>query len=209
MRITGQLVDALTGAHLWADRFDGALEEVFELQDQVTASVVGAMALKLEQAEINRSKRKPTESLDAYDYYLRGMASHYLATRAGCDDALRFFYKAIDLDPDFAAAHGWAAVCYNARKQSGWIAVGVATGLRSAISGLTHRSKPSSYSITPSARSRSDVDTSMPSALAVLRLTIVSNLVARSTGKSFGFAPFRILSTKVAARRNMSVKLIP
>ena len=68
VRITAQLIDATTGAHIWADRFDGALEDIFDLQDQVTASVVGAIAPKLERAEIERAKRKPTESLDAYDY---------------------------------------------------------------------------------------------------------------------------------------------
>ena len=67
VRITGQLIDASTGAHLWADRFDGGLEDIFDLQDQMTASVVGAIAPKLEQAEIERAKRKPTENLDAYD----------------------------------------------------------------------------------------------------------------------------------------------
>ena len=77
VRITGQLIDAATGAHLWADRFDGELEDIFDLQDQVTASVVGAIAPKLEQAEIERAKRKPTESLDAYDYFLRGMAAFH------------------------------------------------------------------------------------------------------------------------------------
>jgi TolB-like protein len=71
VRITGQLIDATTGAHLWAERFDGGLEDIFELQDQVTSSVVGAISPKLEQAEIERAKRKPTESLDAYDYFLR------------------------------------------------------------------------------------------------------------------------------------------
>ena len=70
VRITGQLIDSSTGMHLWADRFDGALEDIFDLQDQVTASVVGAISPKLEQAEIERAKRKPTSSLDAYDYYL-------------------------------------------------------------------------------------------------------------------------------------------
>ena len=74
VRITGQLIDTSTGAHLWADRFDGVLEDVFDLQDQVTSSVVGAIAPKLEEAEIERSRRKPTESLDAYDFYLRGLA---------------------------------------------------------------------------------------------------------------------------------------
>ena len=101
VRITGQLIDASTGAHLWADRFDGALEDIFDLQDQVTASVVGAIAPKLEQAEIERAKRKPTESLDAYDYYLRGMASFHQWTREGNNEALPLFYKAIELDPRF------------------------------------------------------------------------------------------------------------
>ena len=75
IRITGQLIDTTTGAHIWADRIDGGVEDIFSLQDQVTASVVGAIAPKLEQAEIDRAKRKSTGSLDAYDYYLRGMAN--------------------------------------------------------------------------------------------------------------------------------------
>src|SRR5215469_1221896 len=77
VRIIGQLIDTATGAHLWADRFDGRLEDIFDLQDQVTASVVGAIAPTLEKAEIERAKRKPTDSLAAYDYFLRGMASYY------------------------------------------------------------------------------------------------------------------------------------
>ena len=88
VRITGQLIDASTGAHLWADRFDGALEDIFDLQDQVTASVVGAIAPKLEQAEIERTKRKPTENLDAYDYYLRGLAGVHQWTKEGNEEAL-------------------------------------------------------------------------------------------------------------------------
>src|SRR5262249_32893070 len=74
VRITGQLIDATTGAHLWAERFESALDDIFELQDQVTEAVVGAIAPQLERAEIERAKGKPTASLDAYDYYLRGMA---------------------------------------------------------------------------------------------------------------------------------------
>ena len=121
VRITGQLIDASTGAHLWADRFDGALEDIFDLQDQVTASVVGAIAPQLEQAEIERAKRKPTESLDAYDYFLRGMASYYRRTREAINEALPLFYKAIELDPDFASAYGMAAWCYAWRKINGWM----------------------------------------------------------------------------------------
>ena len=74
LRIAGQLIDAETGAHLWADRFEGALEDMFDLQDHVTASVVGAIAPKLQHEEIKRARRKPTENLDAYDHYLRGLA---------------------------------------------------------------------------------------------------------------------------------------
>jgi len=121
VRIAGQLIDGSTGAHLWADRFEGALQDIFDLQDQVTASVVGAIAPRLEQAEIERAERKPTESLGAYDYYLRGMASHYQRTRESTSEALRMFYRAIELDPDFASAHGAAARCYGRRKLNGWM----------------------------------------------------------------------------------------
>lgn len=120
IRITGQLIEASTGAHLWANRFDGALEDIFDLQDQVSTSVVGAIAPKLEQAEIERTKSKPTENLDAYDYYLRGLAGVHKWTEQANDEALRCFYRAIELDPNFAAAHGMAARCYSQRKFSGW-----------------------------------------------------------------------------------------
>jgi adenylate cyclase len=121
IRITAQLIDASTGIHLWAERFDGGLEDIFDLQDQITARVVGEIAPKLEQAEIERAKRKPTESLDAYNFYLRGMANVNQWTRASNDEALRSFYKAIELDAEFAAAYGMAAWCYIWRKLNGWV----------------------------------------------------------------------------------------
>ena len=74
VRITGQLIDAMTGAHIWADRFDGTLDDIFELQDQISSSVVGAIEPKLRQSEIERTARKPSENLDAYDLYLRALA---------------------------------------------------------------------------------------------------------------------------------------
>ena len=120
VRITAQLIDAATGAHLWADRFDGALEDIFDLQEQITAKVVGAIAPRLEQAEIERAKRKPTENLDAYDYYLRGMANVYLWTRESNDEAISAFKRATELDPGFASAYGMAARCYSQRKVCGW-----------------------------------------------------------------------------------------
>src|SRR5262249_8593166 len=121
VRVTAQLIDATTGAHLWADRFDGRLEDVFDVQDRVTASVVCAIAPKLEQAETERAKRKPTENLNAYDYFLRGMASFYQITREAISEALQLFYRAIDLDRDFAAAYGMAATCYAQRRANRWM----------------------------------------------------------------------------------------
>jgi TolB-like protein/class 3 adenylate cyclase len=121
VRITGQLVDAATGAHLWAERFDGGLGDVFDLQDQVTENVVGAIAPAVEKAEIERAKRKPTESLDAYALYLRGLASYYqFGSRQANDEALRLFNSAIELDVDFASAYGRAATCHVAAKTNGW-----------------------------------------------------------------------------------------
>jgi len=121
VRITGQLVDAMTSAHLWADRFDGTLEDVFDLQDQVSVSVVSAIAPTMEQVEIERAKHKPTESLDAYDYFLRGTASLHQGTKVGIIEALRLFYRATELDPNFASAYGLAAWCYVVRKTNGWM----------------------------------------------------------------------------------------
>jgi TolB-like protein/Tfp pilus assembly protein PilF len=121
VRITGQLIDAASGAHLWADRFDGSIDDIFELQDQVTSSVVNAIAPKLEQAEIERVKRKPTENLDAYDHFLRGMSVLNQWTRESNREATESFCKAIELDPNFASAYGMAAWCYVWRKANGWM----------------------------------------------------------------------------------------
>jgi TolB-like protein/class 3 adenylate cyclase len=122
VRITGQLVDAATGAHLWAERFDGGLDDIFDLQDQVTERVVGAIAPAVEKAEIERVKRKPTESLDAYTLYLRGLAKLYQTTnRQANNEALRLFHSAIELDPDFASAYGGAACCYAYAIGNGWV----------------------------------------------------------------------------------------
>ncbi len=120
LRITGQLIDASSGSHLWADRYDGPMEDVFDLQDKITASVVAIIAPKMEIAEIDRSRRKPTGNLDAYDHYLRGLANVHLWTEQSNGDALAHFYKAIELDPKFAAAYGLAARCYSQRKAGGW-----------------------------------------------------------------------------------------
>lgn len=87
----------------------------------MTASVVGAIAPKLQRAEIERAKRKPTENLDAYDYYLRGLSSVRQWTKGTDSEALQFFCKAIELDPEMASAYGMAAWCYVRRKANGWM----------------------------------------------------------------------------------------
>lgn len=120
IRITGQLIDTESAAHLWVQRFDGQLEDIFDLQDQVTASVVGAVAPRLEEAEIRRAQRKPTTVPDAYDQYLRGLASFHQSTSASIDQALSFFHNAIQCDPQYAAAYGMAAWCHVRRKGSRW-----------------------------------------------------------------------------------------
>jgi TolB-like protein len=121
VRIAGELVDTSTGAQLWSHRFEGGLEDIFDLQDKVTASVVGSLAPKIESAEIERAMRKPTESLDAYDYYLRGMGIYNQWNREAGLEALSLFKRAIELDPKFAAAYGMAARCYSQRMTSGWM----------------------------------------------------------------------------------------
>src|SRR5262249_26130408 len=99
VRIAGQLIDAITGAHIWADRFERDLTDVFALQDEVTFAVVSAIQPKLFQTEIAISTRRRPENLTAYDFYLRAMHQHYPATREGLTEALRLAHRALELDP--------------------------------------------------------------------------------------------------------------
>ncbi len=121
VRITGQLVDATTGTNLWSERFEGRIGDIFALQDQLTTDVVGAIAPQLERAEIERARHKPTESLDAYDYYLRAVANLQHGTRETVEEALALLGKAIELDADYAPAYALAAWCYFWRKVNGWM----------------------------------------------------------------------------------------
>jgi adenylate cyclase len=112
VRITGQLIDAATGVHFWADRFDGSLENIFELQDQVASGVVGAIDPKLLAAEMARIKRKAPADLSAYDCFLRASDQIYRWTNESDEEALRLLYRAIELDPEYAQAYAFAAWCY-------------------------------------------------------------------------------------------------
>ena len=110
MRITGQLIDADTGAHLWADRFDGSLEDVFELQDKVASSVAGVVEPALQAAETERAADRPTTDLTAYDLYLRAHAMVWSSARQ-TPEALRLLQQAIERDPGYGPALAWAAYC--------------------------------------------------------------------------------------------------
>jgi len=126
VRITGQLIDATTGGHIWADRFDGDLADIFELQDRVTESVVAAIEPSLLNAEIQRAQAKPTESLDAYDLYLRALSHFYSKTRADLDAATVLLRRALSIDPSFTPAKGTLVVAYTQRIAQGWAETGEA-----------------------------------------------------------------------------------
>jgi adenylate cyclase len=111
VRITGQLIDAVTGAHIWADRFERDLTDIFALQDEVTVAVVTAIEPKLLQTEIAMATRRP-ESLTAYDLFLRAMQQYYLRTREGVAEATRLAHRALELDPRFGLVARLAGMCH-------------------------------------------------------------------------------------------------
>jgi adenylate cyclase len=115
LRITGQLVDGLTGAHVWADKFEGAVEDVFDLQDRMTESIVGAIEPSIRLAEIERARHKRPDKLDAYDLFLRALPHAIANTPADVDQALVLLNEALRLDPSYAIAHAYVAWCHQQR----------------------------------------------------------------------------------------------
>jgi TolB-like protein/class 3 adenylate cyclase len=120
VRITGQLIDALTGTHLWASHFDGSLEDVFELQDRVALSVAGVIEPALQAAEMRRSAERPTADLGAYDLYLRALAAFFPLTKERIAEALGLFEQAIAIDRQYGPALAWAAICHLRLVADGW-----------------------------------------------------------------------------------------
>ena len=120
LRITGQLIDAVSGAHLWADRFEGELREVFELQDRISENVVAAIEPTLQFAEISRRKHKTADTLDAYDLLLRAYALEYEFTAESMAAALDCLNQALALHPNYAMAMAAAAYCHAQRHFQGW-----------------------------------------------------------------------------------------
>jgi adenylate cyclase len=146
VRITGQLIDTKTGSHIWADRFDGGLDDIFELQDQVASSVVGAIEPRLRLSEIERASRKPTESLDAYDLYLRALAETYRYTEQSFDKAVVLARQALAIDASYAPAAAMVGRCRMHQRNQGWGALSdddIAEGVRLAWQALeTGRDDP-------------------------------------------------------------------
>lgn len=122
MRIGGQLIDATTAVQIWSDRFEGEIADIFALQDRIAESVVGALVPPLREAEINRARRAPTESIDAHLTYMQAQGIFYTWSRDGLDKALQLSYRAIELDPDYATPYGLALTCLYLRRTAGWAA---------------------------------------------------------------------------------------
>jgi adenylate cyclase len=115
VRVTAQLIDATSAAHVWAERYDRALDDIFALQDEVTLSVIGAIEPSLRRVEIERARRKRPDSLDAWDLYLRALPFAATAMPEDADKALLLLEQAIALEPDYAVAHAMIAWCHEQR----------------------------------------------------------------------------------------------
>jgi adenylate cyclase len=120
VRITGQLIDTTTGGHMWADRIDGGLDDIFELQDRVASSVVGAIEPRLRLAEIERATRKPPQSLDVYDLYLRALAQFHKSTAESFRETIRLLREALAIDPSYAPAAALLGQCRTWQRANGW-----------------------------------------------------------------------------------------
>jgi len=178
VRITGQLIDTTTGAHIWADRFDGALDDIFELQDQVASSVAGAIEPKLRQSEIERASRKPTANLTAYDLYLRALAQYYRYTDKGVAEALVLAWQALAIDPSYAPAAVMVGRCRGLQRLQGWGALSdedVAEACRLARQALEAE--------------RDDADTIWQAAWVLFRLTGEAAMAAAALDRALALNP--------------------
>jgi len=149
IRITAQLIDALTGNHVWADRYDRELDDIFAIQDEITETIVGRIDNEVRASEMDRARRKPPASLDAWELYQRGLWHLNRTTKQDSEEARNFFLKAIERDPSFAAAHaGIAYTCYLevyhgfGDNPAEWLVQGLAAGEQAVVlddmDGFTH-----------------------------------------------------------------------
>jgi adenylate cyclase len=139
LRITGQLIEAETGAHLWADRFDGAVDDVFDLQDRITQSIVGIIEPSLRRAEIERAQRKRPDNLGAHDLYLRALPHMVSVMPEDAAIGMNYLEQALKLDPNYAAAHAYMAWALEMRfVRGGFNEADATAGLRHARAALAH-----------------------------------------------------------------------
>ncbi|MBL8697845.1 MAG: adenylate/guanylate cyclase domain-containing protein [Alphaproteobacteria bacterium] len=190
LRITGQLVDASSGRHLWADRFDGALDDVFDLQDRMTGRVVSALLVNVEQAEMDRAGRKPTSSLDAYDYCLRAKALFARIGKPTAMQALDLLDRAIECDPEYGAAYALAA-WYHA-----WLAAHGLTDDRSINAGRAARMAQRAAALAPDDPAVLGL-TGYTMAYMVRDLEAATGFVSRALALSPNFAPNWVYSAWV------------
>jgi adenylate cyclase len=178
VRITGQLVDTATGAHIWADRFDGALDDIFELQDQVASNVAGAIEPKLRQSEIERANRKPAANLTAYDLYLRALAQSYRYTDEGFAEAVALAQQALAIDPSYAPAAALVGWCRVLQRLQGWGALSdedIGEACRLARQALE--------------AGRDDADTILRAAWTLFRLTGEAAMAAAALDRALALNP--------------------
>jgi TolB-like protein/class 3 adenylate cyclase len=178
VRITGQLIDTATGAHIWADRFDGALDDIFELQDQVASSVVGAIEPRLRLSEIERAARKPTESLDAYDLYLRALAHIHRQAEASFAEAVDLLGRALAIDPSYAPAAAMLSWCRTQQQSYG---KGVLADADLAAAVLLARQAL--------ATARGDADTVWPAAWTLFRFAGETAMVTAALDRAVALNP--------------------
>ena len=139
VRITGQLIDAATGAHVWAERYDRKFDDIFALQEEIALSVLGAIEPSLRRAEVERVKRKRPDSLNAYDLFLRALPDANSVMPAKVSKALISLDRALAIEPDYAAAHGYAAMChYTLYLRGGWHEVNRAASIGHAQAAFAH-----------------------------------------------------------------------
>jgi adenylate cyclase len=112
LRINAQLIDGADGRHIWAERYDGNMAEIFDFQDDIRSQIVSALQVSLTPTDRALTKRKPTESVEAYDLFLKGRANFHRYTNEHVLDAMKFFEKAIEVDPNFAVAYGYLSYCH-------------------------------------------------------------------------------------------------
>jgi adenylate cyclase len=187
LRITGQLNDTTTGNHIWADRYEGVLEDVFELQDRITSSVVAVIEPKVRQAEIKRAQAKSTENLTAYDLYLRAYAFFSDFREESINRALALLARAVAIDPHFSTAYGLIANCHVHRLTRGWGSVADAKerGLEAAkLAAETGRDDPRSlgWAANGIARFGGDIEEALVHIERALTLSPDSVHVRRMSG---------------------------